>query len=73
MPGSVVERGKGRWFLRVHAGRDPVSGKRRQATRTVAACNLTEARAALARFAVEVGQGHGRGTDACTVADACRE
>ncbi len=74
MPGSVVERGKGRWFLRVDAGRDPVSGKRRQATRTVAARNLTEARAALARFAVEVGQGgHGRGTDARTVADACRE
>ncbi len=74
MAGSVTQRGKDRWFLRVDASRDPVTGRRRQVTRTVTARNVTEARKALAQLATEVEAGrHHRGTDARTVADACRE
>ncbi|MGH9072067.1 MAG: hypothetical protein ACRDX8_13100, partial [Acidimicrobiales bacterium] len=74
MAGSVTQRGKDRWFHRVDASRDPVTGRRRQVTRTVTARNVTEARKALAQLATEVEAGrHDRGTDARTVADACRE
>lgn len=74
MAGSVTQRGKDRWFLRVDACRDPLTGRRRQVTRTVSARNVTEARKALAQLATEVEAGrHDRGTDARTVADACLE
>ncbi len=71
MRGAVERRGKS-WRIRVDAGPDPVSGRRRQVTRTVSGTKR-EAESALARLLVELGQGRHQGTDVRTVADLCKE
>ena len=55
------------WELIVEAGRDPVTGKRRQASRTFHG-NLSAAKKARAEFLVEASRGHHDGTKA-TVGD----
>jgi integrase len=54
--GSLKEESKGRWKLRVDAGADPVTGRRRRAVRTVRAANATEARKLLAELQVEISR-----------------
>jgi integrase len=63
--GSVRAKGEGRWELRVHAGRDPVTGRTRYVSRSVRGTKR-EAEAALAALVVEVAKGVGghSGTDA---------
>src|SRR5437899_2585888 len=56
MTGSVRQRAPGSWELRVHAGRDPLTGRKRYAQRTVKGTKR-EAEAALARLVTEVGDG----------------
>jgi hypothetical protein len=34
MPGSMRQRGEDSWQLRVHAGRDPITGRKRYVERT---------------------------------------
>ena len=53
--GSLVERppGSGRWYLRVYAGRNPVTGRARQATRAVVAPNKAAVGRMLTAFIVE--------------------
>ena len=58
--GSIRQRGNGSFELRVYAGTDPISGKRRWLTRTVrgdrsAAMRELEALAAHANIAPAVG------------------
>lgn len=55
--GTYQARGKGVYRLRVYVGRDPITGRPRQASRTVKAANDTEARKALRRFVGDVEQG----------------
>jgi integrase len=55
--GTVTERSKGVWQLRVSLGTDPITGKHRRATKTVQAKNRKEAVAELAKFQ---GEDHGR-------------
>jgi integrase len=43
MAGSVRERSPGRWQLRVYRGRDPLTGRKRWATKTVAATSEKDA------------------------------
>jgi hypothetical protein len=72
-PGHVEKRGD-KYRLVVEAGPDPVTGKRRQITRRVAARNSKEAHRSLANLLAEVASGrHGRATDAKTVAELCQE
>lgn len=52
MSGSIQERAKGVWRLRVDGPPDPVSGARRPVTRTVRAKTKHEAKKALARLVV---------------------
>jgi integrase len=54
--GSVRQRTPGSWELRVHTGRDPLTGRKRYAHRTVKGTRR-EAQAALARLVTEVGDG----------------
>jgi len=54
--GSVRQRAPGSWELRVHTGRDPLTGRKRYAHRTVNGTKR-EAQAALARLVTEVGDG----------------
>jgi integrase len=54
--GSVRQRAPGSWELRVHTGRDPLTGRKRYAHRTVKGTKR-EAQAALARLVTEVGDG----------------
>ena len=54
--GSVRQRAPGSWELRVHTGRDPLTGHKRYAHRTVKGTKR-EAQAALARLVTEVGDG----------------
>lgn len=70
MQGSIERRGKS-WRIRVNAGRDPVTGRRRQLTKTVAGTKR-EAQEALARMLVEVGEGRHEGTNAVTLGELCR-
>lgn len=65
------ERSPGVWELVVEAGRDPVTGRRRQVSRTFRG-NLREAKVARAELIVEAGRGHHDGTNA-TVADLFEE
>ncbi len=60
----------GRWRLTVDGPPDPVTGRRRQRTRTVAATNRSEALRALAKFASEVEEPRAEGGSA-TVKDTC--
>ena len=54
--GSVRQRAPGSWELRVHTGRDALTGRKRYAHRTVKGTKR-EAQAALARLVTEVGDG----------------
>jgi integrase len=60
--GSIVKRGKG-FRLIVEAGADPVTGRRRQVTRTVRGTRA-HAELELARLLVEIGRGDAIGHDA---------
>lgn len=62
--GSIRERGRGRWQLRVYAGTDPLTGRPRLAEKTVVAKNETEARQQLREFAREQDKGAQPGTSA---------
>lgn len=62
--GTMVERSPGRWQLRAYAGTDPVTGKPKQRTKTVAARNRTEANRALGAFVAEVDADGSVGTSA---------
>ncbi|MHB1719629.1 MAG: site-specific integrase [Acidimicrobiales bacterium] len=68
--GSVVERSAGRWRLTVDAPADPVTGRRRQRTKTVVARSRSEALRALAKFASEAEEARAEGGSA-TVREAC--
>jgi integrase len=61
-PGMRV-RSPGVWELIVDAGRDPVTGRRRQVSRTFRG-TLTQAKKARAAFLTEVGKGRHTGTRA---------
>lgn len=63
MTGSLQPKGKDRWRLVVSTGRDPVSGKYGQKTRTFHGTK-TQAKAALAELAGEVRAGRHTGADA---------
>ena len=64
---GMRERSPGAWELIVEAGRDPVSGRRRQVSRMFYG-SLRDATKARAELLVEVGRGHHLGT-AATVDD----
>jgi integrase len=70
MRGSIERRGKS-WRIRVDVGRDPVTGRRRQLTRTVVGTKR-EAQEAMARLLVEVGEGRHQGTGSVTLAECCQ-
>src|SRR5262249_7000823 len=55
--GTLVQRGPHTWRLRAYAGRDPVTGRPRQVSRTVEAPNKTEAIKLLRKFVEEVDEG----------------
>jgi hypothetical protein len=64
MAGSVRQRGNDSWQLRVHAGRDPATGRKRYVERTFRG-NKRDASKALAAMVAEVDQrpvgSHGKG------------
>jgi len=62
----IYKRGK-RWRVIVYAGRDPVTGRKRQKSVTVA--TRAEAKQAEARLVTEVGAGQHRGTRSKTIAE----
>jgi integrase len=62
----IYKRGK-RWRVIVYAGRDPITGRKRQKRVTVA--TRAEAKQAEARLVTEVGAGQHRGTRSKTVAE----
>lgn len=62
-PPGMRERSPNVWELVVEAGRDPLTGKRRQVSRTFRG-TLREARKARAELLTEVGQGRHSGTSA---------
>jgi Arm domain-containing DNA-binding protein len=62
----IYKRGK-RWRVIVYAGRDPITGRKRQKCVSVAA--RAEAKQAEARLITEVGAGQHRGTSNRTVAE----
>lgn len=64
MAGHVRERSPGRWELRVYAGVDALTGRRRYATRTVEATSERAARRKLAAFVAEVDTTQMRAGDA---------
>jgi integrase len=55
--GTIVQRAPGVWRLRAYAGRDPVTGKPHQVTRTVHVATKTEALKALRKFVDDVDTG----------------
>ena len=67
--GSMRQRGTESWELRVHIGRDPETGKKQYATRTVRG-SRREAERALARLVAEVEDG-AVAVRAGTVAELC--
>lgn len=71
--GSVTERSPGRWRLTVDGPSDPVTGRRRQYTRTVAAKNRSEAVEFLGAFAGELRRDGRAGTTARTLRQASEE
>ena len=71
MQGTVERRGKS-WRLRVDVGRDPVSGRRRQLTRTVSGTKR-QADEAMARLLVEIGEGRHHGSQSISLSDLCRD
>lgn len=64
MAGHVRERARGRWELRVYAGLDPVTGRKRYVTRTVSAKGKREAQRLADALALEVASGELRAGDA---------
>ena len=62
MRGHARERGPGHWELRVHLGRDPLTGRTRYKTKTVPAGGRREAERALAAFVTDLS-GVGVATD----------
>jgi len=62
----IYKRGK-RWRVIVYAGRDPITGRKRQKSVTVA--TRAEAKQAEARLVTEVGAGQHRGTRSKTIAE----
>ena len=68
---GMRERSPGVWELIVEAGRDPVTGRSRQVSRTVHG-TLRDAKKARAELLVEVGKGRHTGT-AATVEELYRE
>ena len=66
MAGHARQRGNGTWELRAYVGRDPITGRKRYATRTVAARGKREADKALAAFVASVGAGTARPSAAVT-------
>ncbi len=69
MQGAIERRGKS-WRLRVDLGRDPVSGRRRQLTRTVSGTKR-EADEAMARLLVEIGEGRHHAAQSIALGDLC--
>jgi len=67
--GAIERRGKS-WRLRVDLGRDPVSGRRRQLTRTVSGTKR-EADEAMARLLVEIGEGRHHAAQSIALGDLC--
>jgi integrase len=55
--GTLEQRGKGVWRIRVYAGTDPVTGNPRQVSRTVRARTKTEALALMRDFLQEIKEG----------------
>ena len=55
MPGSMRQRGEDSWQLRVHAGRDPITGRKRYVERTFRG-NKRQASKALAALVTEIGR-----------------
>ncbi len=66
---GMREREPGKWELIVQAGRDPVSGKERQVSRTFRG-NMRDAKKARAELLAEVSAGRHAGTDS-TLDDLC--
>ncbi len=56
---SVREKRPGRWELRVYAGKDPLTGKKKWASRTVAADGVKDAKAQAVRWEVELADDAG--------------
>lgn len=71
MQGAIERRGTS-WRIRVDAGRDPVSGRRRQVTRTVRGTER-EAQEALTRLLVEMGEERHQGTGDVTLGALCSD
>lgn len=69
MNGSMREKRPGYWELRAWAGHDPVTGRRRQLSRTVQG-GKREAQRALAGFVSEVSRGETVATPRVTLAQA---
>lgn len=69
MAGHARQRGNGTWELRAYVGRDPVTGRKRYATRTVAVKGKREADKALAAFVAAVGAGVARPSAAVTFSE----
>jgi hypothetical protein len=63
----VIKKRGNRWWVAVYAGRDPLTGKKRQKTGTAA--SKAEARQLEARLISQVGAGQHRGAAGKTVAD----
>lgn len=57
MTGHVRQRGPGRWELRVFTGRDPLTGRKKYATKTVDANGIRHAERELARYVTELDGG----------------
>ena len=57
MAGSVRQVRPGVWEMRVYSGRDPLTGKKTQASRHVRASGKREARAQCDRWAIELSDG----------------
>ena len=72
MAGSMRQRGHDSWQLRVHAGRDPSTGRKRYVERTFRG-NKRDASKALAAMVAEVDQRPTGSLGKGTVAALCRE
>ena len=72
MAGSMRRRGNDSWQLRVHAGRDPATGRKRYVERTFRG-NKRQASKALAAIVAEVDQRPGGSFGKGTVAVLCHE
>ena len=68
--GSVTEQAPGEWRLTIDGPRGPVTGRRRQYTKTVRAKNRTEAQRALGELASDLRR-KGTGTTDRTLRETC--